>query len=117
MTTKSKIKATIKYLRRCQAARAAGYPVAFTTDPAWLVTMAINRRAGWPDEPGFTRGSAMPVAGRHPKKASGDAYRHLRLLADEINTPRLIVREGQLGEWRELILRRLPGRIHRPEDD
>ena len=27
------------------------------------------------------------------------------------NTPRLIVRPGQLGEWRGLIVRRLPHRI------
>lgn len=112
----SKIASTIAYLRRCQAARAAGHLVSFTTDPAWLVQMAINRRAGWPDDPGFTRGSAMPVEGRYPKKASGDAYRHLRLLADIINS-RVIVREGELGEWRVLIMRRLPGRIHGPEDD
>ena len=108
---------TISRLRLCQQARAAGHQVSYTTDPAWLVHMAINRRAGWPDDPGFTRGSAMPVNGRYPAKASGDAYRHLRLLAYEINTPRLIVRRGQLGEWRKLITARLPARIHERNDD
>lgn len=54
----------------------------------------------------------MPVNGRYPKKAEGDAWNHLRRLAFEINTPRLIVRPGQLGMWRRLIMRRLPDRIN-----
>ena len=45
-----------------------------------------------------------------------DAF--LRLLPPgEINTPWLIVRRGQLGEWRKLILRRLPARIHEVDDE
>ena len=116
-TTKTAIKNTIKYLHRCQRARAAGYQVAFTTDPAWLVDQAINRRAGWPDDPSSTRGSAMPTHdGRYPPKASGGAYSHLRNLARALNTERLIVREGELGEWRRLILARIPQRISHPED-
>lgn len=106
----SAVSATLAYLRQCQAARAQGYPVSYTTDPAWLVTMAINRRAGWPDDPSLTRGSATPVNGKYPAKASGDAYRHLRLIAAEVNTPRLIVREARLGEHRWLA-RRLLGRF------
>lgn len=102
---------TIKYLRLCQSARAAGHQVAYTTDPAWLVTMAINRRAGWPDDPSGFRGSAMPVRGRYPKRAEGIRYNHLRLIAGEVNTRRLIVRTGSLGEWRRLILRKIPARI------
>ena len=105
------IRATINHLRLCQQGRAAGYQVSWATDPAWLVNMAINRRAGWPDDPSLTRGSALPVGGRYPKKASGDAYNHLRLLAHEINTPRRIVRWGSLGEWRKLIMARIPNRI------
>lgn len=101
---------TIKLLRYCQLARVSGYQVSYITDPAWLVNMAINRRAGWPDDPGFTRGSAMPVNGVYPKRASGDSYQHLRLLADRINTPRRIVRPGELGEHRWL-LKRLPERF------
>jgi len=54
----------------------------------------------------------MPVNGRYPKKAAGDPYNHLRLIAREINTPRLIVRAQRLGEWRKLILKRLPQRIY-----
>ena len=107
--------ATIRLLRRCARLRAAGVPVAFTTDPAWLVNMAINRRAGWPDDPSNTRGSAMPVNGKYPHKAEGDQYRHLRNLARAVNTPRLIVRDGELGEWRKLIRHRLPERIFTPE--
>lgn len=102
---------TLAMLRSCIAARDAGAPVAFTGNPIWLINMAINRRAGWPDDPSPWRGSAMPVNGRYPKKAEGDAWNHLRRLAFEINTPRLIVRPGQLGMWRRLIMRRLPDRI------
>lgn len=91
----TKIQGTIAYLRRCQAYRAAGGQVSFTTDPAWLVQMAINRRAGWQDDPSLLRGSAMPVNGQYPKRASGDDWRHLRLFAHSINTPRLIVRERE----------------------
>lgn len=91
----NRLQNTIAHLRRCQAYRAAGGKVAFTTDPAWLVQMAINRRAGWPDDPGLLRGSAMPVNGKYPARASDDAWRHLRLFAYNINTPRLIVRERE----------------------
>lgn len=59
----------------------------------------------------------MPVNGKYPKKASGDAFNHLRLIAREINHPRLIVREQQLGEWREYFLKRLPRRITRKSDE
>ena len=105
------VRNTINYLQRCREARAAGYLVAFTTDPAWLVNMAINRRAGWPDDPGHWRGSCMPVAGSYPKKASGVTFNHLRLLAHEINSPRRIVRDGSLGEWRCWLRARLPHRF------
>ena len=101
--------ATIQRLRALQAARAAGAPVRFTTDPGWLVEQAINRRAGWAEDPHF-RGSCLPVNGRLPSKARGDWQRHLRLLAREINTPRLIVRAAALGEHRWL-LQRLPERF------
>lgn len=111
----------IEWLRICQKAKAQGYPVSHTTDPTWLIHMAINRRAGWPDDPSNTRGSAMPVhtrivctlirSSRYPVKASGDRYQHLRLIAHEINTPRLIVRAARLGEWRQYLLARIPHRI------
>jgi len=108
---------TLTYLRTCQSFRRQGGQVAFTTDPTWLVNMAINRRAGWPDDPSLLRGSACPVAGRYPLKASGDGWNHLRLLADRLNTPRLIVRECELGEWRKLILSRIPDRITKRGDE
>jgi hypothetical protein len=111
----TRVGATLDYLRRCQRARAAGYPVRYTTDPAWLVQQAINRRGGWLDDPGSTRGSAVPLPdGRYPPKASGDAYRHLRMIAGAVNTPRLVVRPAELGEWRRLLERRIP---HRLSDD
>jgi hypothetical protein len=108
---RAQLRATLAYLRKCQAARAAGYPVSYTTDPAWLVEQAINRRAGWPEDPSHTRGSCQPVQGRYPKKASGNTYRHLMNLSRHINTPRLIVHDGELGEWRVLLRRRIPTRI------
>ena len=43
-------RATLAYLRRCQQARAAGYPVSYTTDPAWPPQRPISPaswRASW----------------------------------------------------------------------
>lgn len=91
----SKVYNTLNWLLLCRRARAEGYPVAYTTDPAWLVDMAINRRAGWPDDPGLLRGSAMPVNGCYPKRASDQEWRDLQTLARKVNTPRLIVREEE----------------------
>lgn len=112
----SPIRNTINHLKLCRRARAAGYQVAFNTDPAWLVNMAINRRAGWPDDPSHYRGSCMPVNGRYPVKAEGDgrrySFRHLRSIAYEINS-RVIVREQRLGEWKDYLLKRIPHRITR----
>jgi hypothetical protein len=110
-TRTQQIQQTLAYLQRCRAARAAGIQVSYTTDPAWLVEQAINRRAGWPDDPTHTRGSCPPVQGTYPRKARGDAYRHLRNLSRKLNTPRLVVRVGELGEWRTLLLQRIPARI------
>jgi len=53
----------------------------------------------------------MPVNGTYPRKASGGSYNHLRLIAREVNTPRLIVHAACLGEWRTLLLKRIPHRI------
>lgn len=80
-----------------------------TTDPAWLVNQAINRRAGWLED-SFTRGTTQPVNGHFPRKARGDYLRHLRLIAKEINTPRLIVRRQRLGEH-QWLWERIPHRI------
>jgi hypothetical protein len=110
--TRERITSTLGYLRKCQNYRKAGGQVAFTTDPQWLVHMAINRRAGWPDDPSLVRGSAMPVDGKYPAKASGDDWCALRLFAHKINTPRLIVRDHELpGRYRHYYLDRLSHRI------
>jgi len=108
----SKATATIAMLRRLRHQRELGDSMSYTTDPEWLLDMAINRRAGWPDDPGFSRGSAMPTRdGRYPPKAEGEQYHHLCALARMINTPRLIVHRGHLGSWRSLLLHRLPRRF------
>lgn len=118
MNTTSKIRNTIDHLRACQAYRAAGGEVAFTTDPAWLVEQAINRRAGWPDDPSHLRGSSMPVNGQYPRKASGNEWNHLRNIARLVNTPRLIVRLSELGEWRPWLVSRIGAhRFTSPEDE
>ena len=52
------------------------------------------------------------INGRLPRKGAGDWQRHLRQLADRINTPRLVVRETELGEHHWL-LTRIPRRITR----
>lgn len=72
----SKVRATIDMLRALQARRAAGATVYLKTDPAWLLDMAINRRAGWVEDP-HAFGSVQPVNGRLPRFATGDAQRHL----------------------------------------
>lgn len=101
---------TIIYLQRCRAARAAGYGVSYTTDPRWLVNMAINRRAGWPDDPGFTRGSAMPVNGAYPKRASDQAWRDLRHFAQCVNS-RCVLRANEMRHLPKRIVARLQHRI------
>lgn len=106
-STPDAVKATLTHLRRCVAAQPAR--VAWRADPrnrgiqppwdpyrtdaAWLVTMAINRKAGWPDDPSLAVGSAMPVNGVYPKRAEGDCgeYQDSKRLAYRVNTPRLRV--------------------------
>jgi hypothetical protein len=56
-------------------------------------------------------GTIIVRRGKYPPKASGQFYVMLRLVAREINTPRLIVREQRLGEVREYLLARIPDRI------
>lgn len=76
-----------------------------------LIHAAINRRAGWVDDPSCWRGTARPNHhGKFPRKAGGNYYVHLRLIAQEINTPRLIMWPECLGEHRWL-LARLPNRF------
>lgn len=108
MSSKSKIAATIEYLKRCQDARRAGYPVAYTTDPTWLVDMAINRRAGWVEDPHSRECLNAKVL---PRMATGDMQRHLLQLSAHINTPRLIIRLSELGSWKRYLARRLPHRF------
>lgn len=104
----TKVQATIQYLQKCQAARAEGMPVAFTTDPAWLVNMALNRRAGWPDDPSTTRGSCKPVNGKYPKRAEGDLVRWLQHVARTINGTRIIIRPGEVPfQYRERLRNRI----------
>jgi hypothetical protein len=110
-----KVRATITYLKKCIELRASGAPVAYTTDPAWLLDMAIGRRAGWVEDP-HARGICMPVNGKLPRKATGDAERHLCQLAHAINS-NVRVRPSELGEWRSYLLSRLPGRFTFPEDE
>lgn len=120
MSEPSRAHNTLEYLRNCRSLRARGGHVCFVHDPAWLVNVAINRRAGWPDDPTHSRGSCQPVRRNgiriYPPKARGDEFRHLRQLADKINTPRLIVRISELGEWRKLLMARIPKRFYSPED-
>lgn len=113
----SKARATVDYLRACQARRAEGCVVTLTTDPGWLVNQAINRRAGWVEDPLY-RGTSMPIPCGHGstrrdplyRKVRGDFQRHLPRLAREVNTPRLIIRVQSLGEHRWLA-DRLPHRF------
>ena len=105
----TKVRATLDYLRRCQQARALGYPVSYTTDPAWLLHMAISRRGGEPDMGGFTRGiGRRNHRGRIARKTCDDWFRDTQNMARAVNTPRLIVRSTNIPlEWRETLQHRL----------
>ena len=101
----SPVRNTIEHLKLCRKARAQGYPVRYTTDPWWLVNMAINRRAGWFDDPSEYRGSAMPVPvrqatklgvivirlGKYPAKAQGREFMELWRLSRKLNS-RIVTR-------------------------
>jgi len=100
------IRNTINYLRRCQDARDRGIPVYLQTDPSWLVNVAINRRAGWPESRDYFA-SCMPVNGHYPPKAD---WHHSSMcqLIDRINTPRLRVDERELpGQWKQRLSHRV----------
>lgn len=112
---KTRVGNTIAMLRRCQALRAAGRPVYLKSDPAWLLDMAINRRAGWVEDP-HAFGSVQPVALRGrgapslPRFATGDAQWHIRRIAHAVNT-RAVVRPRELAEWRRYLMTRMPERF------
>ena len=137
-TRRARIRATIAYFRRCQEARASGY---LTTDPAWLLDMAISRRAGWVEAP-HTHGICMPVPhiehgkpflgwtrqqwaeskGRRivpglPRMAEGDAQRALVQAAHAINTSRVRIEQrnigGHVGAW---LAKRIPERFAHPDE-
>lgn len=99
----SPVRNTIDYLKRCQAARENDVPVYLKTDPAWLVNMAINRRAGWA-ESRHVHGSCLPVNGQYPKRAE----ENLRILADQVNSRRVV----RLHEVPLRYRSRLANRIH-----
>lgn len=84
--------------------------MAFITDPKWLVNMAVNRRAGWPDDPGFLRGSAMPVDGRYPARASDQSWSDLQHFAQRVNS-RQTLRANECRHIDKRILERLQHRI------
>lgn len=105
----AKVANTITALRERRALRAAGRPVYLTTDPAWLLDMAINRRAGWAEDP-HAFGSCQPVNGKLPRFATGDAQRHIRQIADRVNA-RIVVRATELGEWKRYLTARIPERF------
>lgn len=107
---------TITYLKACQALRAAGAPVYLTTDPSWLLDMAIDRRAGWLEDR-HSRDICQPVNGKAPRTCGGDAQRHLAQLAHKINTPRLLTRPSELGAWGRYLEARIPERFTYPDDE
>jgi hypothetical protein len=111
----SKIANTIAHLKALQAARAAGYPVSYTTDPAWLLDEAINRRAGWVEDP-HTRGTTQPIRGKLPRKATGQWQDDYSRMAHRVNS-RVIVRPSEVGPARKELLARMPERFTYPEDE
>ena len=114
--------ATLARLRLLRDARAAGVPVSFTTDAAWLVEQAINRRGGYLDDPSGRRGSCRPTDdGRYPSHARGSELLEVERIARRINTPRLRVYEDELRvlppHWQHLLRERLAHRLARRGDE
>jgi hypothetical protein len=95
-----------EYLDSGQARLGLGYYVNYTNDPTWLVDMAINRRAGWPDDPDH-RGSCMPVNGKFPKRAVGNGGTALTSLANRLRGTRIRVEERELRIFPEHTRKRL----------
>ena len=117
------IHATVKYLRLCREARALGWPTtgpilaeySITRDPEWLVDMAVNRRAGWPDDPSGVRGSCVPVNGKYPKRAEGDVLSGCRRLAWDL-AHRIYTREVSVRWLPRQVRERVAHRLHGPDD-
>ena len=93
-TQAQQIANTIKLLVVCQEARRQGYPVSLKTDPSWLVNMAINRRAGWP-ESRYYFGSCQPINGVYPKRAD-ENHDSTQQFVRRVNTPYLMIREQEI---------------------
>lgn len=109
----NEVHATLEYLRACIRARKDGYLTSYTTDPEWLIDVAINRRAGWPDDPSHSRGSCMPVNGKYPKRAEGDVFWLCWRLARDLNGTRVTKHECEV----RCVPRRVRERImHRTRD-
>lgn len=106
---RAKLRSTLKYLRLCIQARTSGYSVAYVTDPEWLVDMAINRRAGWLEDPSGHRGATMAINGRFPKRAQGDGnmWQFVRLLNGSRWCPREIETRWLHRRIRERIVHRI----------
>ncbi len=103
----SKVSATIAFLKRMQANRAAGCECYLATDPAWLLDVAIGRRAGWAEDPhsyGIVNAKVLP------RRATGDAQRNLGQIARKVNS-RAVMRSQELGSWKTYIMARIPERF------
>src|SRR3990167_2346171 len=80
----------------------------------WLVRIAILRKAGWIEDPHSREiAPAFNHRGIFQRYRTGDAQRHLAQIAARLNTPRLVVRDAELGEWSGYLLARIPYRITR----
>ena len=111
----SRVSNTIAFLKACQAARAAGIPVSLTRDPAWLLDMAIGRRAGWAEDRD-AGGICQPVNGKLPRRATTIAQWELQRIAGAVRS-KVRVYESELGSWRRYLARKIPGRFVSVGDD
>ena len=107
-TQKSAVRYTLDMIHFYQAKKAAGFQTSFTDDAHWLMNAAINRRAGYLPDPDFSYYYAQPVNGRFPSRYTGNRLSHLENIARNLNTPNLVVRKTELGEWKSLLLKRIP---------
>lgn len=106
---------TVQWLRQLQTARATvgiDPPSMFGLESIdWLIQTAINRRAGEVEDRHARVSGRLNHRGALCRRMTGDARRHLAQIAYKVNTPRLIVRPRELGEWGSYLRPRLAHRL------
>lgn len=112
--TRERIQSTIHHLKTLMAYRSAGESVCYTSDPSWLINMAINRRAGWPEDIHQYGNVRINHRGQVARRSVGRHDTEMRRLRHRVNQPRLIVRERE-ARFDRIIHARLAHRFYTEE--